>query len=41
VLQELMLLPESGNVKAPEHLDAVQATSLPCAAVTAWNAILA
>jgi NADPH:quinone reductase-like Zn-dependent oxidoreductase len=35
-----MLLPESGIVKAPEHLDAVQAASLPCAAVTAWNAII-
>lgn len=40
VLQELMLLPEDGVVKAAEHLDAVQAAALPCAALTAWSAVV-
>ena len=40
VLQELMLLNENGVVKVPSHLDAIQAAALPCAALTAWNAIV-
>ena len=40
VLQEFMLLNENGVVKVPSHLDAVQAAALPCAALTAWNAIV-
>ena len=39
VLQQLMVLPEAGVVKAAPHLDAMAAASLPCAALTAWNAI--
>ncbi|MCY4239541.1 MAG: NAD(P)-dependent alcohol dehydrogenase [Rhodospirillaceae bacterium] len=39
-LQEKMLMPESGLVKAPAHLSAVEAAALPCAAVTAWNALV-
>lgn len=40
VLQEFMVLPEDGVVRAPAHLDAVQAATLPCAALTAWNAVV-
>jgi len=40
VMQEYMLLSQDGVVKAPRHLDAVQAATLPCAAVTAWNALV-
>ncbi len=41
VLQELMLLHEDGVVRAPAHLDALQAATLPCAGLTAWNAVVA
>ncbi len=40
VLQEAMLLPEDGVVKAAPHLDALGAATLPCAALTAWNALI-
>jgi NADPH:quinone reductase-like Zn-dependent oxidoreductase len=40
VLQQFMLLPETGVVKAATHLSAAAAASLPCAALTAWNAIV-
>src|SRR5262245_8325751 len=40
VLQEFMALSQEGVVRAPRHLDAVQAATLPCAAVTAWNALV-
>src|SRR4051812_38902682 len=40
VLQELVLLHEDGVVKAPGHLNALQAAALPCAALTAWNAVV-
>lgn len=40
VMQELMVLREDGLVRAPRHLTALQAATLPCAAVTAWNAIV-
>jgi NADPH:quinone reductase-like Zn-dependent oxidoreductase len=40
VMQEYMALHEDGVVRAPRHLDAVQAATLPCAAVTAWNAVV-
>jgi NADPH:quinone reductase-like Zn-dependent oxidoreductase len=40
VLQELMLLHEDGVVKAPPHLDVLQAATLPCAALAAWNAVV-
>lgn len=38
--QELMLVPANAVVKAPDHLSAREAATLPCAAVTAWNAIV-
>jgi NADPH:quinone reductase-like Zn-dependent oxidoreductase len=40
VMQEYLVLDQDGVVKAPAHLDAVQAATLPCAAVTAWSALV-
>lgn len=40
VMQEYMVLSESGVVKAPAHLSAIEAATLPCAAVTAWSAVI-
>jgi NADPH:quinone reductase-like Zn-dependent oxidoreductase len=40
VMQECMVLSEEGLVRAPRHFDALQAATLPCAAVTAWNAVV-
>jgi NADPH:quinone reductase-like Zn-dependent oxidoreductase len=40
VMQEYMVLSAEGVVRAPGHYDAVQAATLPCAAVTAWNAVV-
>ncbi len=40
VMQEFMVLSENGVVKAPQHLSPLQAAALPCAAVTAWNAVV-
>lgn len=37
---ELMAVPAAAVVKAPAHLDAAEAATLPCAAVTAWNAVV-
>lgn len=34
-----VVLPESGLVRIPEHLSYQEAATLPCAAVTAWNAL--
>jgi NADPH:quinone reductase-like Zn-dependent oxidoreductase len=39
VLQEFMLLDQSGVVKAPRGYSALQAATLPCAAITAWSAV--
>ena len=39
-MAEYMVLPEEGVVKAPAHLTDAQAASLPCAALTAWSAIV-
>ena len=39
VLAELVVLPESGVVPMAQSLDFAQAASLPCAGVTAWNAL--
>ena len=39
-LQELMLIPANAVVKAPDHMTAEEAATLPCAAVTAWNALI-
>ncbi|MCP5085982.1 MAG: NAD(P)-dependent alcohol dehydrogenase [Rhodobacteraceae bacterium] len=40
VMQEFMVLSEDGVVKAPHRWSPVQAATLPCAAVTAWNAVV-
>jgi NADPH:quinone reductase-like Zn-dependent oxidoreductase len=40
VLQQFMRLPEHGVVKAAPHLSAAAAATLPCAALTAWSAIV-
>ncbi|MGI9494087.1 MAG: zinc-dependent alcohol dehydrogenase family protein [Geminicoccaceae bacterium] len=37
---ELMAVPAEAVVKAPDHMDAPAAATLPCAAVTAWNAVV-
>jgi NADPH:quinone reductase-like Zn-dependent oxidoreductase len=39
-LSELMLLHEDGAVSVPEHLSDEEAAALPCAAVTAWSAVV-
>ena len=40
VMQEMMVLREDGLVRAPRHLNPLEAATLPCAAVTAWNALV-
>lgn len=40
VMVDLMCLPETGVCKVPAHLSDEQAATLPCAAVTAWNAVI-
>ena len=39
MLAEYVILHEDGVVRVPEHLTDEEAASLPCAAVTAWNAL--
>jgi NADPH:quinone reductase-like Zn-dependent oxidoreductase len=39
MLTELAILPEDGLVPIPDHLSYAEAATLPCAAVTAWNAL--
>ncbi len=39
VLAEYVVLKETGLVDVPEHLSFEEASTLPCAAVTAWNAL--
>ncbi|MGH8705771.1 MAG: zinc-dependent alcohol dehydrogenase family protein, partial [Burkholderiales bacterium] len=39
-MAEFMCLPESGVVKVPEHLAHEEAATLPCAALTAWSALV-
>lgn len=39
-LTESMVLDAEGVVHAPEHLSDEEAATLPCAAVTAWNALV-
>ena len=41
MLAEYVVLPETGLVTIPEHLSISEASTLPCAALTAWNAITA
>jgi len=40
MLAEAVVLPEQGLLKIPAHLSFEEAATLPCAAVTAWNALL-
>ncbi|HVT59591.1 MAG TPA: NAD(P)-dependent alcohol dehydrogenase [Thermoanaerobaculia bacterium] len=40
MLAELVALDEDGVVAVPEHLSDEEAATLPCAAVTAWTALL-
>jgi NADPH:quinone reductase-like Zn-dependent oxidoreductase len=40
-LAEFVLLKEAGLVRIPDHLSFEEAATLPCAAVTAWNALAA
>ena len=40
VMQEYMVLPEAGLVKAPRGWSALEAATLPCAALTAWSAVI-
>lgn len=39
VLAETFVLPEYGVMPVPPHLDDVEASTLPCAALTAWHAL--
>ncbi len=41
MLAEYVVLKEAGLVSIPEHLSFQEAATLPCAAVTAWNALSA
>lgn len=41
VLREAATFHEDGLVRIPEHLSFEEAATLPCAAVTAWNALVA
>jgi NADPH:quinone reductase-like Zn-dependent oxidoreductase len=40
MLSQLVVLREDGVVRIPEHLSFEDASTLPCAAVTAWNAVV-
>lgn len=40
-LAERIVLPERGWVRAPAHMSSAEAATLPCAAVTAWQALTA
>jgi NADPH:quinone reductase-like Zn-dependent oxidoreductase len=39
-LAERLVLPETGLVRAPVGLDDLEASTLPCSALTAWNALV-
>ncbi|HYH38196.1 MAG TPA: NAD(P)-dependent alcohol dehydrogenase [Azospirillum sp.] len=41
VMQELMAVEEHAAVRAPDVLTDLEAAALPCAAVTAWSAVVA
>jgi NADPH:quinone reductase-like Zn-dependent oxidoreductase len=41
MLAEYVVLKDTGLVRLPEHLSYAEAATLPCAAVTAWNALAA
>jgi NADPH:quinone reductase-like Zn-dependent oxidoreductase len=40
MLAEYVVLREQGVVRVPDHLSMEEAAALPCAAVTAWNAVV-
>jgi NADPH:quinone reductase-like Zn-dependent oxidoreductase len=40
LLAELAVMPEHGLLPIPDHLSFEEAATLPCAAVTAWNALV-
>ena len=40
MLAEFVVLPETGAIHIPAHLSFEQAATLPCAGVTAWNAVV-
>ncbi len=40
MLAEYVVLREDGVVRVPDHLSMEEAATLPCAAVTAWNAVV-
>ncbi len=40
MLAEVVVLPEEGVIAAPRGWTAAQASTLPCAALTAWNALV-
>lgn len=40
MLAEYVVLPDSGAVQIPDHLTFEEAATLPCAALTAWNALI-
>ena len=37
---DIMCLPEEGVIKVPAHLSDLEAATLPCAALTAWSALV-
>lgn len=40
ILAEYCVLPEHGLVATPSHLNDIEAATLPCAALTAWNSMV-
>ena len=40
VMADLVCLSQDGVVRVPDHLDDAEAATLPCAALTAWGAIV-
>lgn len=40
VLREELVLDSGGVVRVPEHMGLLEAATLPCAALTAWNALV-
>jgi NADPH:quinone reductase-like Zn-dependent oxidoreductase len=40
VLAEYIVLPENGAIRFPDHLSFQEAATLPCAALTAWHALI-
>jgi NADPH:quinone reductase-like Zn-dependent oxidoreductase len=40
MLAEYVALPQTGAIRIPDHLSLEEASTLPCAALTAWNALI-